>query len=223
MIRHRPSIACAQTGPLRGPPPRSASTPSCRSDLASTVSMVPCENPAATARTSLLTWLRNRGSPSRPGVAIASSSGPAPRRPSTRLIRIRPGHPCRPRSPEATASRRVAERLSDCAQAGKTTACGVVSLRRYCPDQVPGGRRSASELSPASPPGSGSPRRSVRSSSLDHLADDIHVAWRPVTSAETPLRPGRRRSAGRTATIPGATPRVSMPPAPGLAPAGKVG
>src|SRR5208282_2979705 len=29
----------------------------------------------------------------------------------------------------------------------KETACGVVSLRRYCPDQVPGGRRSASELS----------------------------------------------------------------------------
>src|SRR5208282_159763 len=34
----------------------------------------------------------------------------------------------------------------------KKTACGVVSLRRYCPDQVPGGRRSASELSPASQP-----------------------------------------------------------------------
>ena len=34
----------------------------------------------------------------------------------------------------------------------KETACGVVSLRRYCPDQVPGGRRSASELSPASQP-----------------------------------------------------------------------
>jgi hypothetical protein len=32
------------------------------------------------------------------------------------------------------------------------TACGVVSLRRYCPDQVPGGRRAASELSPASQP-----------------------------------------------------------------------
>ena len=29
-------------------------------------------------------------------------------------------------------------------------ACGAVSLRRYCPDQVPGGRRSASELSPTS-------------------------------------------------------------------------
>ena len=37
------------------------------------------------------TKLRNRGSPSRPGVAIASSSGPAPRRPPTRLIRIRAG------------------------------------------------------------------------------------------------------------------------------------
>ncbi len=55
-----------------------------------------------------------------------------------------------PRSPEATASFKVAERLSDCARAGKSTACGVVSLRRHCPDQVPGGRRSASELSPAS-------------------------------------------------------------------------
>ncbi len=55
-----------------------------------------------------------------------------------------------PRSPEATASRKVAERLSDCARAGKSTACGVVSLRRHCPDQVPGGRRSASELSPTS-------------------------------------------------------------------------
>ncbi len=30
----------------------------------------------------------------------------------------------------------------------------------------------------AFPPGSGSPRHTVRSSSLDHLADDIHVAWR---------------------------------------------
>ena len=29
----------------------------------------------------------------------------------------------------------------------KKTACGVVSLRRHCPDQVPGGRRSASQLS----------------------------------------------------------------------------
>ena len=63
----------------------------------------------------------------------------------------------------------------------KETACGAVSLRRHCPDQVPGGRRSASELSPASQPflpGSGSPRHSVRSSSLDHLADNMHVAWR---------------------------------------------
>jgi hypothetical protein len=34
----------------------------------------------------------------------------------------------------------------------KETACGVVFLRRHCPDQVPGGRRSASELSPASQP-----------------------------------------------------------------------
>ena len=34
----------------------------------------------------------------------------------------------------------------------KETACGVVSLRRHCPDQVPGGRRPASELSPASQP-----------------------------------------------------------------------
>jgi hypothetical protein len=34
----------------------------------------------------------------------------------------------------------------------KETACGAVSLRRHCPDQVPGGRRSASELSPASQP-----------------------------------------------------------------------
>ena len=88
----------------------------------------------------------------RPGVAIASSSGPASRRPSTRLIRIRAGHPGRPRSPDATASRKVAERLSDCTRTGKTTAYGVVSLRRHCPDQVPGGRRSASELSPASQP-----------------------------------------------------------------------
>ena len=69
-------------------------------------------------------------------VATPSSSGPAPRRPSTRLIRIRAGHLCRPRSPEATASRKIAERLSDCARAGKTTACGMVSLRRHCPDQV---------------------------------------------------------------------------------------
>ena len=30
---------------------------------------------------------------------------------------------------------------------GQKTACGVVSLRRQCPDQVPGGRRSASPLS----------------------------------------------------------------------------
>ncbi len=37
------------------------------------------------------TKLRNRGGPGRPGVAIASSSGPAPRRRSTRLIRIRAG------------------------------------------------------------------------------------------------------------------------------------
>ena len=34
----------------------------------------------------------------------------------------------------------------------KKMACGAVSLRRHCPDQVPGGRRSASELSPASQP-----------------------------------------------------------------------
>jgi hypothetical protein len=31
-------------------------------------------------------------------------------------------------------------------------ACGAVSLRRHCPDQVLGGRRPASELSPASQP-----------------------------------------------------------------------
>jgi len=34
----------------------------------------------------------------------------------------------------------------------KETACGAVSLRQHCPDQVPGGRRSASGLSPASQP-----------------------------------------------------------------------
>ena len=98
------------------------------------------------------TKLRNRGSPggraslSRPraglrhGACLPGWSGSGP------------GHPCRPRFPEASASRKAAERLSDCTRAGKTTACGVVSLRRHCPDQVPGGRRSASELSPASQP-----------------------------------------------------------------------
>ena len=35
---------------------------------------------------------------------------------------------------------------------GKGNVCEVVSLRRHCPDQVPGGRRPASELSPASQP-----------------------------------------------------------------------
>ena len=69
------------------------------------------------------------------------------------LPRFRRGHPCRPRSPQLRRGRKAAERLSsDAPRAGKTTACGVVSLRRHCPDQVPGGRRSASELSPASQP-----------------------------------------------------------------------
>ena len=59
-------------------------------------------------------------------------------------------------------------------------ACGAVSLRRHCPDQVLGGRRSAFQLSGLSAfsPGSGSPRHSVWPSSLDHLADNPHAAWR---------------------------------------------
>jgi len=65
------------------------------------------------------------------------------------------------------------------------TACGVVSLRRHCPDQVPGGRRPASELSPASQPflPAPGPPALVRSSSLDHLADTIHVCMAPMTGA----------------------------------------
>jgi len=58
----------------------------------------------------------------------------------------------RPRPGPRTAFRPV-ERGHDRWPPGqKETACGVVSLRRHCPDQVPGGRRSASELSPASQP-----------------------------------------------------------------------
>ena len=87
---------------------------------------------------------------------------------------------------------------------GQKTACGVVSLRRHCPDQVPGGRRSASELSPASQPflpAPGLPRHSVRSSSLDHLADDVHVAWRQgrAPRAESPACAGQTSGARVTA------------------------
>ena len=82
----------------------------------------------------------------------------------------------------------------------KETACGVVSLRRHCPDQVPGGRRSASELSPASQPflpAPDLPRHSVRSSSLDHLADmlTLHGAYDGrLGSKARPARAKRRVS-----------------------------
>ena len=71
----------------------------------------------------------------------------------------------RSRSSSASADRCFSDRI---ARGQKKTACGVVSLRRHCPDQVPGGRRSASELSPASQPflpAPDLPRHSVRSSS----------------------------------------------------------
>ena len=127
---------------------------------------------------------------------IASSSGPASRRPSTRLIRIRAGTSLpAPGPPEATASRKVAERLSASARAGKTTACGVVSLRRHCPDQVPGGRRSASELSPASQPFLPAPGLpGARSVQLPRSPRRRYSrCMGPVTAprAESPARTGR--------------------------------
>ena len=58
----------------------------------------------------------------------------------------------RPRSPEATASRQVAERLSDRSRAGKTRPAGWSPFAGIARIRSSGGRRSASELSPASQP-----------------------------------------------------------------------
>ncbi len=113
-------------------------------------------------------------------------------------------------------------------------ACGAVSLRRHCPDQVPGGRRSACQLSGLSafPPGSGSPRHSVRSSSLDHLADDAQAGWRQwrAPRAESPGMYGRtswlqRKLRQRSGPVPGALysgpGRQSPRPAPSSAQSGQ--
>ena len=95
------------------------------------------------------------------------------------------------------------------------TACGVVSLRRHCPDQVPGGRRPASELSPASQPflpapgprRSFSPAPSITSQTLFTLygADDRCLG-------------AKARSAGakrRVSAVAAAGPcRATLPPGP---------
>ncbi len=76
----------------------------------------------------------------------------------------------------------------------------------------PWGRRSACQLSclSAFPPGSGSARHSVRSSSLDHLADDAQAAWRQwrAPRAESPGMYGRtswlqRKVRQRSGPVPG--------------------
>ena len=95
-------------------------------------------------------------------------------------LRSRPRYGSRPRPGAPTAfpsGRARARAMTDGRPPLKTGACGVVSLRRHCPDQVPGVAFSLCAARPLSLPVATSvTRRLVRSSSLDHLADDTHAA-----------------------------------------------
>jgi hypothetical protein len=98
----------------------------------------------------------------------------------------------------------------------KETACGAVSLRRHCPDQVPGGRRSASEPVRSRPLSLSSRLRvppALRSVQLPRSPRrHAHGAWRrwraprvesPACTGQTSCLSEARGLAGR---------RHSMPP-----------
>jgi hypothetical protein len=153
---------------------------------------------------------------------------------AARFCRIPVPTPCRgPRYhpqgvPEVVPQHRVRRDHGQWPPGPKKMACGAVSLRRYCPDQVPGGRRSAAQLSGLSalPPGSGSPRPpfgpapSITSQTIFmlHAADDGRPEPKaPACTGQTSWlrRSLRQRSGPCTGAL-----RRSRPPAADPTPAG---
>jgi len=114
----------------------------------------------------------------------------------------------------------------------KTEACGAISLRRHCPDQVLGSPFGLLAVGPLSLPAAkpGFPGQFVRSSSLSRLADKCqharqgqHCPEAKVLDNRAERQPAAKRPRRRVRQCPGGSALARRPRAPVIDPRGSAG